>query len=158
MPPWQGEDNSVLSLLSSIFQQINDPDSIYAVIQAKDLTSLLPILEHEGKWAEALDLYASQPDSNARLQSYVMALNHLNCRSLVMDMLPSSHGMAKDGEVQLPSSNSNFSDWMHKIQNYTGGTLSIIVFDCNARFIFQFSIVFNNADHHISNADVAIWN
>lgn len=44
-------------ILASAVTQINEPDSLYGIIQSHKLTSQIIMFEHEGNWTKALELY-----------------------------------------------------------------------------------------------------
>lgn len=46
-----------IELLVAAFTQINEPDSIYGIIQSNKLTSQIITFEHEGNWNKALEHY-----------------------------------------------------------------------------------------------------
>nr|XP_029123739.1 serine/threonine-protein kinase ATM isoform X3 [Elaeis guineensis] len=48
---------SHIELLVAAFTQINEPDSIYGILQSNKLTSQIITFEHEGNWNKALEYY-----------------------------------------------------------------------------------------------------
>ncbi|CAN0900398.1 Serine/threonine-protein kinase ATM [Linum grandiflorum] len=58
-----------IEILVSALTQINEPDSLYGIIQSHKLTSQVVTFEHEGNWSKALEHYDLQVRSNAMLQS-----------------------------------------------------------------------------------------
>ncbi|XP_064968170.1 serine/threonine-protein kinase ATM-like isoform X2 [Musa acuminata AAA Group] len=48
---------SHIDLLMAAYTQINEPDSIYGIIQSNQLTSQIITFEHEGNWSKALEYY-----------------------------------------------------------------------------------------------------
>ncbi|KAJ8476072.1 hypothetical protein OPV22_019799 [Ensete ventricosum] len=46
-----------IDLLMAAYTQINEPDSIYGIIQSNQLTSQIITFEHEGNWSKALEYY-----------------------------------------------------------------------------------------------------
>ncbi|KAJ8427338.1 hypothetical protein Cgig2_030603 [Carnegiea gigantea] len=49
-----------IELLLSALTQINEPDSLYGIIQSHKLTSQILTFEHEGNWGKALEYYDLQ--------------------------------------------------------------------------------------------------
>ncbi|CAN1347706.1 Serine/threonine-protein kinase ATM [Linum perenne] len=81
-----------IEILVSALTQINEPDSLYGIIQSHKLTSQVITFEHEGNWSKALEYYDLQVRSNAMLQPDVdssMALVK-NCQ-LAGHVSPSVH-------------------------------------------------------------------
>ncbi|KAJ0962868.1 hypothetical protein J5N97_027990 [Dioscorea zingiberensis] len=62
-----------IELLLAAFTHINEPDSIYGIIQSQKLTSQIVTYEHEGNWSKALECYdllvrtAGMGDTNSSL-------------------------------------------------------------------------------------------
>ncbi|KAK9278063.1 hypothetical protein L1049_027621 [Liquidambar formosana] len=54
-----------IELLVSAVTQINEPDSLYGIIQSHKLTSQIVTFEHEGNWSKALEYYDLQVRSEA---------------------------------------------------------------------------------------------
>ncbi|XP_042436712.1 serine/threonine-protein kinase ATM-like isoform X3 [Zingiber officinale] len=46
-----------VDLLMTAFEHINEPDSIYGIVQTNQLTSQIVTFEHEGNWNKALEYY-----------------------------------------------------------------------------------------------------
>nr|CAD1842809.1 unnamed protein product [Ananas comosus var. bracteatus] len=46
-----------IDLLVAAFKQINEPDSIYGIIQSNKIASQIVRFEHEGSWSKALEYY-----------------------------------------------------------------------------------------------------
>ncbi|XP_065875882.1 serine/threonine-protein kinase ATM isoform X2 [Euphorbia lathyris] len=57
-----------VEVLVSAVTQINEPDSLYGIIQSHKLTSQVVTFEHEGNWSKALEYYDLQVRSNSMLQ------------------------------------------------------------------------------------------
>lgn len=57
-----------IEILMSAVTHINEPDSLYGIIQSHKLTSQAVIFEHEGNWSKALEYYDLQIRSNPLLQ------------------------------------------------------------------------------------------
>lgn len=53
-----------IELLLSALTQINEPDSLYGIIQSHKLTSQILTFEHEGNWGKALEYYDLQVRTN----------------------------------------------------------------------------------------------
>ncbi|XP_017973415.1 PREDICTED: serine/threonine-protein kinase ATM isoform X2 [Theobroma cacao] len=62
-----------IEILMSAITQINEPDSLYGVIQSHTLTSQIITFEHEGNWNKALEYYDLQVRSEAT--AYVVGGN-----------------------------------------------------------------------------------
>ncbi|XVE54961.1 hypothetical protein DITRI_Ditri03aG0123000 [Diplodiscus trichospermus] len=54
-----------IEILISAITQINEPDSLYGIIQSHTLTSQIITFEHEGNWNKALEYYDLQVRSEA---------------------------------------------------------------------------------------------
>ncbi|KAM3751704.1 hypothetical protein ACB098_04G130100 [Castanea mollissima] len=57
-----------VQILVSAVTQINEPDSLYGIIQSHKLISQIITFEHEGNWSKALEYYDLQVRSDASLQ------------------------------------------------------------------------------------------
>ncbi|XP_059644264.1 serine/threonine-protein kinase ATM [Cornus florida] len=57
-----------IEILVSAVTQINEPDSLYGIIQSHKLTSQIITFEHEGNWSKALEYYDLQARSDAVVQ------------------------------------------------------------------------------------------
>ncbi|KAJ6760715.1 SERINE/THREONINE-PROTEIN KINASE ATM [Salix purpurea] len=57
-----------IEILMSAVTHINEPDSLYGIIQSHKLTSQAVTFEHEGNWSKALEYYDLQIRSNPLLQ------------------------------------------------------------------------------------------
>uniref|UniRef100_A0A6N2KMJ5 PIK-related kinase FAT domain-containing protein n=1 Tax=Salix viminalis TaxID=40686 RepID=A0A6N2KMJ5_SALVM len=57
-----------IEILMSAVTHINEPDSLYGIIQSHKLTSQAFTFEHEGNWSKALEYYDLQIRSNPLLQ------------------------------------------------------------------------------------------
>ncbi|KAJ0106492.1 hypothetical protein Patl1_18037 [Pistacia atlantica] len=57
-----------VEILVSAITQINEPDSLYGVIQSHKLSSQIVTLEHEGNWSKALEYYELQVRSDSMVQ------------------------------------------------------------------------------------------
>ncbi|XP_048228650.1 serine/threonine-protein kinase ATM isoform X3 [Ricinus communis] len=57
-----------IEVLVSAVTQINEPDSLYGIIQSYKLPSQVVTFEHEGNWSKALEYYDLQVRSNTMLQ------------------------------------------------------------------------------------------
>ncbi|KAH9776171.1 serine/threonine-protein kinase ATM [Citrus sinensis] len=57
-----------IEILVSAVTQINEPDSLYGIIQSHKLSSQIVTLEHEGNWSKALEYYELQVRSDVMLQ------------------------------------------------------------------------------------------
>ncbi|KAJ7956242.1 Serine/threonine-protein kinase ATM [Quillaja saponaria] len=57
-----------IEILVSAVIQINEPDSLYGILQSHKLTSQIITFEHEGNWGKALEYYDLQVRSVASLQ------------------------------------------------------------------------------------------
>ncbi|KAJ0603861.1 putative non-specific serine/threonine protein kinase [Helianthus annuus] len=56
-----------IEILVSAVTQINEPDSLYGIIQSHKLTSQIITFEHEGNWSKALEYYDLQVRSEASI-------------------------------------------------------------------------------------------
>ncbi|KAJ1384473.1 PIK-related kinase [Sesbania bispinosa] len=65
-------DNEMLpghiQILVSAVTRINEPDSLYGILQSHKLTSQIITFEHEGNWGKALEYYDLQVQSGVSLQ------------------------------------------------------------------------------------------
>ncbi|PIA61953.1 hypothetical protein AQUCO_00200149v1 [Aquilegia coerulea] len=59
---------SHIEILISAVTQINEPDSLYGIIQSYKLTSQIVTYEHEGNWSKALEYYDLQVRSEHGVQ------------------------------------------------------------------------------------------
>ncbi|GFP92353.1 serine/threonine-protein kinase atm [Phtheirospermum japonicum] len=57
-----------VDILLSAVTQINEPDSLYGIIQSHKLTSQIITFEHEGNWSKALEYYDLQVRSQPPVQ------------------------------------------------------------------------------------------
>ncbi|XP_057988495.1 serine/threonine-protein kinase ATM isoform X2 [Hevea brasiliensis] len=57
-----------IEVLVSAVTQINEPDSLYGIIQSHKLTSQVVTFEHEGNWSKALEYYDQQVRANTMLE------------------------------------------------------------------------------------------
>ncbi|XP_057952318.1 serine/threonine-protein kinase ATM [Malania oleifera] len=57
-----------IEILLSAITQINEPDSLYGIIQSHKLSSQITTFEHEGNWSKALEYYDLQVRSEAAEQ------------------------------------------------------------------------------------------
>lgn len=57
-----------IDILLSAVTQINEPDSLYGIIQTHKLASQIITYEHEGNWSKALEYYDLQVRSERRVQ------------------------------------------------------------------------------------------
>ncbi|KAL3824832.1 hypothetical protein ACJIZ3_020861 [Penstemon smallii] len=57
-----------IEILVSAVTQINEPDSLYGIIQSHKLTSQIITFEHEGNWSKALEYYDLQVRSEPVVQ------------------------------------------------------------------------------------------
>ncbi|PIN15510.1 Non-specific serine/threonine protein kinase [Handroanthus impetiginosus] len=57
-----------IEILVSAVTQINEPDSLYGIIQSHKLTSQIITFEHEGSWSKALEYYDLQVRSGLIVQ------------------------------------------------------------------------------------------
>ncbi|XP_050221682.1 serine/threonine-protein kinase ATM isoform X2 [Mercurialis annua] len=57
-----------IEVLVSAVTQINEPDSLYGIIQSQKLTTQVVTFEHEGNWSKALEYYDLQIRSNTLSQ------------------------------------------------------------------------------------------
>ncbi|KAK9117160.1 hypothetical protein Sjap_016107 [Stephania japonica] len=62
-----GKLPSHIEILVSAVTQINEPDSLYGIVQSHKLTSQIITCEHEGNWSNALEYYDLQVRSASRL-------------------------------------------------------------------------------------------
>ncbi|GER56830.1 serine/threonine-protein kinase ATM [Striga asiatica] len=62
-----------VDILLSAVTQINEPDSLYGIIQSHKLTSQIITFEHEGNWSKALEYYDMQVRSQpvAQISSFI---------------------------------------------------------------------------------------
>ncbi|GMY24943.1 serine/threonine-protein kinase ATM isoform X1 [Fagus crenata] len=75
-----------VEILVSAVTQINEPDSLYGIIQSHKLISQIITFEHEGNWSKALEYYDLQVRSDASLQM------HGSSRYLSLDQTqPTNH-------------------------------------------------------------------
>ncbi|EPS70319.1 hypothetical protein M569_04441, partial [Genlisea aurea] len=58
-----------VEILVSVVTQINEPDSLYGIVQSHKLTSQVIIFEHEGNWTKALEYYDLQVRSEPTAQN-----------------------------------------------------------------------------------------
>ncbi|GLT47213.1 hypothetical protein SLA2020_209240 [Shorea laevis] len=58
-----------IEILISAINHINEPDSLYGVIQSHTLTSQIITFEHEGNWNKALEYYDLQVRSDGTVQN-----------------------------------------------------------------------------------------
>ncbi|KAK9108083.1 hypothetical protein Syun_024094 [Stephania yunnanensis] len=58
---------SHIEILVTAVTQINEPDSLYGIVQSHKLTSQIITSEHEGNWSNALEYYDLQVRSASRL-------------------------------------------------------------------------------------------
>ncbi|XP_023765032.1 serine/threonine-protein kinase ATM isoform X1 [Lactuca sativa] len=57
-----------IEILVAAVTQINEPDSLYGIIQSHKLTSQIITFEHEGNWSKALEYYDLQVRSEASIE------------------------------------------------------------------------------------------
>lgn len=57
-----------IEILVSAVTRINEPDSLYGILQSHKLTSQIITFEHEGNWGKALEYYDLQVQSDASVQ------------------------------------------------------------------------------------------
>ncbi|XP_071734165.1 serine/threonine-protein kinase ATM [Rutidosis leptorrhynchoides] len=74
-----------IEILVSAVTQINEPDSLYGIIQSHKLTSQIITFEHEGNWGKALEYYDLQIRSEASIEK-----NDCSGDVLAEDFHPSS--------------------------------------------------------------------
>ncbi|XP_044477149.1 serine/threonine-protein kinase ATM isoform X3 [Mangifera indica] len=83
-----------VEILVSAITQINEPDSLYGVIQSHKLSSQIVTLEHEGNWSKALEYYELQVRSDSMVQ-----LNG-GSRALSPFMQPTMHLSLPENDVK----------------------------------------------------------
>ncbi|XP_043704321.1 serine/threonine-protein kinase ATM isoform X2 [Telopea speciosissima] len=64
-----------VEMLVSAVTQINEPDSLYGIIQSHKLTSQIITHEHEGNWSKALEYYDLQVRSSQGVQTDCVSNN-----------------------------------------------------------------------------------
>lgn len=84
-----------IEILVSAVTQINEPDSLYGIIQSHKLSSQIVTLEHEGNWSKALEYYELQVRSDVMLQM------DGNSGALSPHMLPSVHLSPSTSENEM---------------------------------------------------------
>ncbi|XP_048138241.1 serine/threonine-protein kinase ATM isoform X2 [Rhodamnia argentea] len=73
-----------IEILVSAITQVNEPDSLYGIIQSHKLTSQIITFEHEGNWSKALEYYDLQVRSKA------MVADDKCSRTVLAETLPST--------------------------------------------------------------------
>lgn len=77
-----------IEVLLSAVTQINEPDSLYGIIQSHKLTSQIITFEHEGNWSKALEYYDLQIRSDLVAQgSNYSPENFLHSSGSVVDQM-----------------------------------------------------------------------
>ncbi|XP_055826815.1 serine/threonine-protein kinase ATM isoform X2 [Solanum dulcamara] len=77
-----------IEILLSAVTQINEPDSLYGIIQSHKLTSQIITFEHEGNWSKALEYYDLQIRSDPVAQgSSYSPENFLHSSGSVVDQM-----------------------------------------------------------------------
>ncbi|XP_027337565.1 serine/threonine-protein kinase ATM [Abrus precatorius] len=70
-----------IEILISAVTRINEPDSLYGILQSHKLTSQIITFEHEGNWGKALEYYDLQVQSGVSIQkdgdSRSLSLKHV---------------------------------------------------------------------------------
>ncbi|KAI3684521.1 hypothetical protein L6452_33745 [Arctium lappa] len=103
-----------IEILVSAVTQINEPDSLYGIIQSHKLTSQIITFEHEGNWSKALEYYDLQVRSEASIEMG-------NCSR---DVVPDSF------HPSLPSSSSKSEDEMRQRKPHKGLIKSLQQIGC----------------------------
>ncbi|KAK1427643.1 hypothetical protein QVD17_16334 [Tagetes erecta] len=103
-----------IEILVSAVTQINEPDSLYGIIQSHKLTSQIITFEHEGNWSKALEYYDLQVRSEASIERG-------NSSEYV---LPESF------HSSLPSSSSKSEDEMRQRKPHKGVIKSLQQLGC----------------------------
>ncbi|XP_010243049.1 PREDICTED: serine/threonine-protein kinase ATM isoform X1 [Nelumbo nucifera] len=77
-----------IEILISAVTQINEPDSLYGIIQSHKLTSQIVTYEHEGNWSKALEYYDLQIRSSPGMQMTGVSNNFSLKHSQATHLLP----------------------------------------------------------------------
>ncbi|XP_052731784.1 serine/threonine-protein kinase ATM isoform X5 [Vigna angularis] len=93
-----------IEILVSAVTGINEPDSLYGILQSPELTSQIITFEHEGNWGKALEYYDLQ------VQSHTSVQNDGSSRGLALKQTGSEH----------PSSFASKTDGMRQSRPYKG--------------------------------------
>ncbi|EXB87890.1 Serine/threonine-protein kinase ATM [Morus notabilis] len=88
-----------IEILISAVTHINEPDSLYGIIQSHKLTSQIITCEHEGNWGKALESYDLQVRSAALVQRDYSSQNSLLERTRPTDNLAIS---AQQDQMRKP--------------------------------------------------------
>lgn len=73
-----------IEILVSAITQVNEPDSLYGIIQSHKLSSQIITFEHEGNWSKALEYYDLQ------VRSKTMVPDDICSRTVLAESLPST--------------------------------------------------------------------
>ncbi|PPS01510.1 hypothetical protein GOBAR_AA19162 [Gossypium barbadense] len=86
-----------IEILISAITQINEPDSLYGIIQSHTLTSQIITFEHEGNWNKALEYYDLQvrSEATAHMDGSSRTLSLTETQSLSQPHLSTSDDEAK---------------------------------------------------------------
>ncbi|KAL1153771.1 hypothetical protein V6Z11_A09G199000 [Gossypium hirsutum] len=86
-----------IEILISAITQINEPDSLYGIIQSHTLTSQIITFEHEGNWNKALEYYDLQvrSEATAHMDGISRTLSLTETQSLSQPHLSTSDDEAK---------------------------------------------------------------
>ncbi|KAL5544201.1 hypothetical protein UlMin_007985 [Ulmus minor] len=89
-----------VEILVSAVTHINEPDSLYGIIQSHKLTSQLITYEHEGNWGKALECY----DLQVRSAALVHMDSGSKSSSLEQTLPTTDNGLTNLGEDQMRKS------------------------------------------------------
>ncbi|XP_068483746.1 serine/threonine-protein kinase ATM isoform X2 [Phaseolus vulgaris] len=103
-----------IEILVSAVTGINEPDSLYGILQSHKLNSQIITFEHEGNWGKALEYYDLQ------VQSDTSVLNDGSSRGLPLEKAGSAH----------PSSFASETDVMRQSRPYKGLIRSLQQIGC----------------------------
>ncbi|KAM6570000.1 hypothetical protein CsatB_017985 [Cannabis sativa] len=85
-----------IEILVSAVTHINEPDSLYGIIQSHKLTSQITTFEHEGNWGKALESYDLQVRSAASVQ-----MDYRSKKPLLEQTLPTQNPATSALEDQM---------------------------------------------------------
>ncbi|XP_027942226.1 serine/threonine-protein kinase ATM [Vigna unguiculata] len=103
-----------IEILVSAVTRINEPDSLYGILQSHKLTSQIITFEHEGNWGKALEYYDLQ------VQSHTSVQNDGSSVGLALKQTGSAH----------PSSFASETDEMRQSKPYKGLIRSLQQIGC----------------------------
>ncbi|XP_057442948.1 serine/threonine-protein kinase ATM [Lotus japonicus] len=103
-----------IEILVSAVTRINEPDSLYGILQSHKLTSQITMLEHEGNWGKALEFYDLQVQSGVSLRKVDSS------RSLSLEQTRPLNSTSFTSEV----------DWVRQSRPYKGLIRSLQQIGC----------------------------